>query len=396
MKIYVAGINTLENYSRKNQNYIGKDLNYNKLTETIINKMNEIRNDAVNLMGDDVITILVLQEYAFTSKAIANKDKKICLDKLEKAVKNYKNFLFVPGTFAAYELFSEVQNPEKRKAKIVENYNKHLNNSRRLDAKFMRDYSDAKNKFITDTLNQSICLQNSAYILSSDTNSHRIKHKKSYPWNEERLLSPVDQNKHLFYMGADSEVKNVSINNQQLDVGLTICREHVLVPSSEVTNNPPPIQIIVSASVDRYEDNLYGAANIHMDFSDGLSVHINDQHPKLKNISEIKAYQYELDSNSKKNIVITHFNKNIGSIPKEEKSSADTSRLMSSTKTNPATTTSENSGLFHKGFLNRPVKKSVSSEPKSPVNDKKTNDKKTGTDNNSHKEFGGLRKGFLR
>jgi len=299
MKIYVAGIHLLPNGNHKSK------------TQVIINQLPDICNNAKKLMGKDVITIIVLQEYALTKTAIPNSEKKKCLKQLEEAAQKYNNVVLIPGSFSAYEKFSACVNTEKRKAKIVENYTKNLENPEfARDPLFIQDFLQTKHKFTTDTLDQSICLQNSAYILSSELNSKKIKHKKSFPFEEENKLD--NKNNYFYYLGADSEVKQVSINNKKIDIGLVICREHCLTPSKNLKDNPPQIEVIVSASVTRKNNNLFGALNIHMDSNTGLSVLLNSKHSKINEIAEVKSFSYYPEVQHKEEISIQTFAMPIG------------------------------------------------------------------------------------
>src|SRR5438445_338918 len=76
MKFYIAGItinNSTYNSAKKN-------------CATLKSMLHDIDKDAKKAQGKNVITILVLQEYAFTEKAIDNQEKKECIALLHKSI----------------------------------------------------------------------------------------------------------------------------------------------------------------------------------------------------------------------------------------------------------------------------------------------------------------------
>ena len=117
-----------------------------------------------------------------------------------------------------------------------------------------------------------------------------IKHKKSYPYEEEERLS--NQKNYFFYIGADNPIKKLLIEGEEYDLDLRICRDDVVKPTDEIKNNPPHFLVIVSASVNLIQNNLFGAINIHMDSSTNLHVSKNDKHPKSHAFSDIKSSCY--------------------------------------------------------------------------------------------------------
>src|SRR5438445_2719029 len=103
MKFYIAGItinNSTYNSAKKN-------------CATLKSMLHDIDKDAKKAQGKNVITILVLQEYAFTEKAIDNQEKKECLALLHKAIRSYENVILIPGSFASYEVLSSASDKEK-------------------------------------------------------------------------------------------------------------------------------------------------------------------------------------------------------------------------------------------------------------------------------------------
>ena len=171
MKLYVAGISF---------KYAQMPLDHFSKTKCIIDSLKEIHQDAVTALGKDASVMIVLQEYALTEKDIPNKEKKECLKRLTAAVKSYKEnhkdtlktMILIPGSFAATEKFSECSNPEKRIKQTRENYNKNFDNNPLFtsDDICYRYYTNAKEMITSNSIYQSTCYQNSAYIITSEPN----------------------------------------------------------------------------------------------------------------------------------------------------------------------------------------------------------------------------------
>lgn len=314
MKLYVAGVNFNLDL------FISTPLTAKQKTQQLINMFPALVDDAKAAMGDDAVVLIVLKEYEFTNTAIPNADKKEYLKKLVEAVKNYKNILLVPGSFAAYEELSLLSgdNKQKRLDKIKENYLKNLDNPsyQKADDIFLEDYSIAKHSVTNNT--DGACLQNSTYAITAES---KDKHKKSYGYHEYLKLPSDKQAKSIFYVGADNPIKEITVNNKKIKMGLSICREHHFITSKdrEIKDNLPPLEVLVSASVTLDEDNLFGAVNVHMDKSSGLSIHINDAHPNASEITEVKAFSYHPYKNKdefkslKVEAPVTHFSHELNS-----------------------------------------------------------------------------------
>lgn len=92
-----------------------------------------------------------------------------------------------------------------------------------------------------------------------------------------------------------------------MDIGLNICIESRYAPIKAITDNPSSIEIIISASCEIQKHNLFGALNIHMDKEYGLTVLINEQHPKRSMIEAVKVFCYYPESSSKSEQLIESF-----------------------------------------------------------------------------------------
>lgn len=293
-KIYVAGISLYEVTDK-----------IKMLTDELLPS---IYKNAVELMGNDVVIIVTLPEYELMDQdSFDSKKKKPILKLLSEKIGNYKNLILIPGSFFTYRKMVDYPNLETIRNKIIGNYKKNGGIFNVLIANKFLDGAKALND--PELIPNIYFLQNSTYILAN--NDKPIKYKKTKS-NEDRLLPLEVINYFIFDPGSNDKIKQVTINNKPLEIGLTICYEHRFKPAESITANPPLIEIIISASVKLKEEHLFGAVNIHIDEPDGLSIHINDQHPKKEMVGEISAFYYSFFSHSKKikkeEIGIKHFN----------------------------------------------------------------------------------------
>jgi len=293
----------------------------------IIDSLPQIIRDAKNTVGIDVVTMIVLSEYELTTNSITKKLKNDCLRLLHEAVKKYKNVILIPGSLSSYQQLSDYSNMEAKKKKILDNY---MNNYPRftingrgnqffIDRKYTKSYQDALHQLSAVNIGEKFCLQNSAYILSSDSNDI-LKHKKSSPFKEKTKVQTLQPSRYLYEIDKDNSIKFLTINSQQLGIHLIICREHCMPMDNEIKSNPPAIEVVVSNTISTYKEFLYGAVNVHMDASAGLKVYINNKHPKLTLFNAIKAGTYIIHARVKtpvkSNTTLTYFNSDFTSASK--------------------------------------------------------------------------------
>src|SRR3989338_6126354 len=289
MKLYIAGVAFYKPSGKCNSI---------ELTSCLIKQLAQINQDGIYAFGEDVVVFVVLHEYALTPQAIPNALKKKCLGNLQEAIKQYKNMILVPGSFSAYDAIQETGTSieNKKKTKLLKCYTDALSKkSRRFDLEFLHEYHRARE--LPEKMRQHY-LQNSAYLLSGNS---KLKHKKAFPYQERGKL-PYDLiDKTIYHIGDDDPVKKILINNQSVNICLTICYEHTFIDNEheQIVKNPPFIQIISSASIHVIESNLVGIINIHIDKAQDLSVYINDSLINTNRLSynNIKAVMYHIANN---------------------------------------------------------------------------------------------------
>jgi hypothetical protein len=375
MNFYIAAIN-FKNYS---------DLSFDVTTriKMISDRVPQIHKDAINEFGENAITLIVLHEGAVTPVAVPNKVKKECLNKLEKVIAQHKKMLLIPGSFLFYDKFSELPDLDERKRKIMGNYLQNLDDPRyKSELHFMEDFMKASGKIVGNKLtNDTLCLQNSTYILGGDNNKKIIKHKKSITVGEEKHIA----GDFLFYPGVGHFTKDVLIDNNFLEIGLNVCMEHNLRLNDELRNNPPTLGVIVSASVKLKKENLFGALNIYMDETNGLSAYINDKHPKKDKIGKLKLYTYECTSNKKIERPVIHFSNDVFKHPINNIASQ---KIGSGVKMLSA---ANKESSLKRGFFNSPGPNTPLKDLSEKNNAHPTQKKATGQENNN--SF--LKRGFL-
>lgn len=293
----------------------------------IIDSLPQIIRDAKNTVGIDVVTMIVLSEYELTTNSITNQLKNNCLRLLHEAVKKYKNVILIPGSLSSYQQLSDYSNMEAKKKKILDNYMNHYprftingrSNQFFIDRKYTKSYQDALQQLSAVNIGEKFCLQNSAYILFSDSNDI-LKHKKSSPFKEKTKVQTFQPSRYLYEIDKDNSIKFLTINGQPLGIHLIICREHCMPMDNEIKSNPPTIEVVVSNTINTYKEFLYGAVNVHMDDSAGLKVYINKKHPKLSLFNAVKAGTYTIHAGvktpAKSNTTLTYFNSDFTSASK--------------------------------------------------------------------------------
>jgi len=282
-----------------------------------------VMNDAKNALGDDVIVIIALEEYAFTPEAITHFEKDQILEMVKKAIEPYDNLLIIPGSFSEHQLLSEA--PHKFE-KIKNNYeiitqqdfmyresSDSEDNLEYLDGQIDDEYDNFLEK-ANDPIYEIRYLQHKAYSLTNQTiNSH----SKLYPCNERDYLSGYYKNQCVFFPGKDNPIRTVTINGKKITYNTIICRDHHhylrMIP-----NQYSLLEITISAFLNRKEDNtedffnvkqLKGAVSINMDSKHGLNVYVNRYHPLASQIKKVYAREYTKykDRVESMNIDITRF-----------------------------------------------------------------------------------------
>lgn len=290
MKFYIAGVSISPQL---------KDFNFRYKAALVKNFIKEINIDAKAEFGTEEVTIIIaLQEYAFTQKAMPTAAKKEFLELLSQTVKQFNNIILVPGSISSYQALKDYPDPEKKIAKILSGYS-HYDK----DPSFEDDdeYQENKKQALTRVQqyqtkvksvgsSDEISLQHSAYLLANIHGSFfKFKHSKSRPIDE---LHKLDKNadKGIYQMVVQDPIKKIKIDPHNLDIRVTICREHVYLKPTHF----PFLEIFISDPEDYQTQFLYGALNICMDSWAGLNVLIMNNHPKASLITKVIAAEYRV------------------------------------------------------------------------------------------------------
>lgn len=279
--------------------------------DKLIKIIPEIVNEAKQELGENVITIIVLHEYAFMMKPINYALKQELLKKLYGTVRQFENLILIPGSFSVYR---ELVNAPYKKKRIENNYYQSQQFFRTCP-EFRHEYTNFLSKE-NQPLYENMYMENCTYLL---TDRNKIKHKKSYLSAERITLSPVNQDRSIFYMGnigVDKPLKIVDLGNQLIDVAVLICREHFIDAEirEKVEVKLPLIEVIISDWIrpgDVEKEAMRGALNIYMDSKNGLVVYFNTSHEKAHEINEVRAIYIKMNKckiEQKKDIPVTPLN----------------------------------------------------------------------------------------
>ncbi len=285
MKVFVASIDCWHFRDSNNLSVAEK-------TRLTIEQLAKIHADAKTELGEDAITLVVMQEYAFTPNAIPAAEKKSSLAALHAAVKKYNNMIFVPGSYATYDEYKDKTRRAVKTEKLLANY-RSLSQSKLVNCfEFRDEEADVLRRSKSGELKTSVFMQNCAYILTATS---KFKHKKCAPFYETDKLE-VNSWKGIYYIGADHPVKEITINDKTFNLGLLICREHYSVESEVLTAKKfnPLIQVVISDTIPTQKNKLFGALNVHVDSDEGLMIFQNASHYQAKEISELKGYTYRV------------------------------------------------------------------------------------------------------
>lgn len=279
MKFYIAGIT------------LGDDFKHLFALQSPVELCNElvktfpaIIENAKIEMGNDVITIITLHEYALTNCAIDKKTKNVFLDILQKAISQFENVILIPGSFAYY---GDLNSPEKVQA-IESNYET-LNKSAVASDMHFKSESHITYSLLAQHNRSKIYLENSAYLL---TNNTKEKHKKTFPFQERNKISLDKWQNSIFYLGTNASLKSVSLGNTTIDINILICRDHHNLALRTTQAASPHITVIVSDTLGskiETTNRAYGALTIHMDSYAQLAVYLNQSHPYACTMTAIKA-----------------------------------------------------------------------------------------------------------
>tara|TARA_R110000868_G_scaffold350501_2_gene611717 strand:+ start:2440 stop:3462 length:1023 start_codon:yes stop_codon:yes gene_type:complete len=282
MRLYVAGVRY--NLWRESNTVQNK-------TERLCGQIPGILSDAVQLHGKGVIVVIVMQEYGMAGTAVSMAEKNASIAMLASVMKRYPNVILIPGSIAVSEEFLE--DTARRKSKVLKIHRNYLTLRHSLcmfgDSQFIKEHNQYSKAAKKGNLAGSIFLQNCAHVITA---THKIKHRKSMPFCERERM----QQKHrgVFYIGADSPIKSVSVLSHQFDLALLICREHA-DRTSKVFNlhqAEPLMQVVISDAIGTSIANLFGALNIHMDSVNDLSIFYNMKHSKASLIEEVSGVLY--------------------------------------------------------------------------------------------------------
>lgn len=171
MKFYVAGITI---------NQSDKNLSIEKKSNLVSRLLRQAHADAKSLMGEDVIVVAVMQEYAFTPTAVPTSSRKKSLGILRKLVNQFDNMIFIPDTYATVDKYDDAATKKRKLTEIRKNYSDvassdFVNVSSEIQG-FQRILMDKKRKLEDYTI-----LQNCAYMLTS---SQKFKRRKCAPCYE--------------------------------------------------------------------------------------------------------------------------------------------------------------------------------------------------------------------
>lgn len=258
------------------------------LAALLNSQLDQIHQEAVSVLGKNVLVVLVLHEYGFTPKTIEAAEKKLCYKKLKSAVSRFKNFILIPGTIA----YTKTTKNKKKFKKIHACYR-----VRGQQIAFSKDNNfqdEALTYYEANATNpKSLSLiQNSVKIM---TELAEYKYRKSFPFFEcERRAHP--ENNYIFDIGNDKPVVDIQTSHHSFNMGIMICREIVNTTiCKEVAAANPLLVVIISASINNHLPSLLGALNIHMDKANNLFVCSMADHPKAHLIGQVKAQLYIFD-----------------------------------------------------------------------------------------------------
>lgn len=303
MKIYVAGIKI--DRSHANQSTLEK-------TRHVTNLLQTIQNDATTILGDDVVIVVILEEYALTPMAVPAEDKRASLALLQQAIGNFDQMMLIPGSYASYEKYKDNRQQHKSE-KLTLNY-RDIAASKLVPQTAYDDEIIEMNRMTRNNeLANCAFLQNTAYILTA---MEKHRHKKAAPFHESNKF-PFAFSDHVYYIGNDDFIKHLTVHGNRIDTGLFICFEH-----SQIDNNAlllrepaPLLHTLVSASISMQTEKLIGALNIQMDKCSDLTVIKNQAHFRADEIEDVVANIYRTGSSKIETSRVININKPLPPTP---------------------------------------------------------------------------------
>jgi hypothetical protein len=275
-----------------------KDINLevSELIPVLQTMIPDIVKKAREEQGDEVITLILMHEYALGGKTgIPKEETKRYLAELNQLIHEYENVLLIPGTIVSTTVIQpdEKDRIERKNIKLQERYQEssskyHIHADRQLSPSFQDEQAKFMESLGKET--EKAFLQNTAYLLFKNENhSSRtkiMKHRKARPTYETAIHIGC-----IYNQGKEEYVYNVKLKNASLDLGVLICLEKRDISWNEsLKKNPPMIELVLSNTISINENQMYGALNIHVDNFDYITnVYFNPKHPRFKEIEEIKV-----------------------------------------------------------------------------------------------------------
>lgn len=286
------------------------------------------------------IVLLVWYEYAFTETTITHDTKKKCMRILQEGLAAYDNVILIPGSFSVKQSWQSKPEKLQKIKQVYESKSENLVNLS--DPLFMEEFSNfrSQEKKIAQGDTNGDYLSNKAYVLSKYS---KFSQPKVNPCAEYSLLIDFDE-RYQFHLKAkdhsrdssdSEEIESISINkpaqnwifhggmekktqklamgnhvSESIDIRMLICRDHNFDNVVQPTEVLPLLEVIVSNQTELDCHNLWGAVNIHMD-SRGLSVHVNELHPRRACIEEISAVIVKSDLFLMEPIEIQHIERDL-------------------------------------------------------------------------------------
>lgn len=263
-----------------------------ELTETVKQMIPRIMADAKQKCGEKAIVIIALCEYAMTFEAISLTEKNNSIAALQSVVNCYDNLILIPGSYAVVDRYIDANKREHKIIKMRENY-KSMSQHPVVSADL--NFRTENKRMSTAKLESSKFLQNCTYIMFANT---KVKHKKSFPYFEHDKVKNMDiEDNRVFYIGADTPLKEVHACGKKIEAGISICRD-IASPlhKEKLLECPPLLHVIVSSPLDHRTGYWYGALNVHIDSDRQLAVAINNDHYRRKEIKMVTGFLYHTNS----------------------------------------------------------------------------------------------------
>jgi len=223
------------------------------------------------------VTLIVLQEYAFTPHPIHSKFKSYIVRQLYdhiKKISTEQNIIVIPGTFHHHKEVSKLDPKSQEKVKLAKQY---YETSRDLD--YSSELENLKTVTQYPTYER---LDNQSVILSTLIPYKETKRTKRNDYYERTRFHLADTHQNIkkrsvYFVGEGKDaVKSVTLKNGKvIKIGTLICFEHDIedsVAQKTIEVAKPDFEVILSDSVKIHPERLSGAVTVHMDSIEGLNV----------------------------------------------------------------------------------------------------------------------------